>query len=176
MSTVSVLEALQGFLQTKVSPGIKLQKAENNKVMEYELVNPAVHVGWVPPAGYLPEGMESAIPCLVVGMDEGSDDGQDGQLNIRIAAAVYSPGLHEPSGGGLKYTPDMKGYNDLLNLIDRTMAELTKNLIIKDAGEIQRPVKWGMYQEQPYPYWYGWITFSVRNQSYPPSEIAQKYL
>lgn len=177
MSTVSVLEGLQGFLLAKVTPEIKLQKAENNKIMEYELVHPAVHVGWVPPAGYLPEGMESAIPCLVVGMDEGSDDGQDAQVNIRIIVAVYSPGLHEPAEvSGLKYTPDMKGYNDLLNLIDRTVAELAKNQVIKTAGEIQKPLKWGMYQEQPYPYWYGWITFSVRNQSYPPSEIARKYL
>jgi len=177
MSTVSILEGLQGFLLEKVSPKIKLQKAENNKIMEYELVHPAVHTGWIPPAGYLPEGTESGIPCLIVGMDEGFDDGQDAEVNIRISAAVYSPGLHEPTEeGSLKYIPDFKGYNDLLNLIDRTVAELVKNMVIKNVGEVQKPIKWGMYQEQPYPYWYGWITFSIRKQSYPPSEIARKYL
>jgi len=177
MSTVSVLEALQGFLLEKVSPEIQLQKAEDNNIQSYELVNPAVHVGWLPPNGYLPEGMESAIPCLIVGMDEGSDDGNDQEINIRIPAVVFSPGLHEPvEGGGLKYTPDFKGYNDLLNLIDRTVAELSKNRVIQGAVAIQNPIKWGMYQEQPYPYWYGWITFSVRNQGYPPSEIVSKIL
>ncbi|TZE81999.1 hypothetical protein [Calorimonas adulescens] len=176
MSTVSVLEALQSFLQEKVSPAIKLQKPSDNNIHEYSLVNPAIHVGWLPPKGYLPEGMESAIPCLIVGLDDATDDGQDSQINIRISVVVFSPGFHTPGETGVNYIPDFKGYHDLLNVIDRTVAELMKNQIIDGKVAIQMPVKWGMYQEQPYPYWYGWITFPVKKQTYPTAEIARQFL
>jgi len=174
MSTITALEVLKEFLLEKVTPFIKLQKPNDNNVQEYELVNPKVHIGWIPPKGYLPEGMESTIPCLVVGMDEGSDDGQSSDISVRISIAVFSPGLHEPVAiDELKYTPDFQGYIDLVNLIDRTKAELIKNQIIKSSLTVQDQVKWGMYQDQPYPYWYGWITFSINKQSYSRSEILK---
>lgn len=173
MSTITVLETLKEFLQNTVTPTIKLQKPNDNNVRDFELVNPHVHIGWLPPKGYLPEGMESAIPCLIVGMDDGTDDGQGSGVSIRISFAVFSPGLHEPVNNAVKYTPDFQGYIDLLNLIDRTKAELIKNQIINNSFSIQEPVKWGMYQDQPYPYWYGWITFSIQGQSYARSEILK---
>lgn len=177
MSTIAILEALQAFLQDKVTPTIKLQKPNDNNVKDYTLVNPAVHIGWIPPKGYLPEGMESAIPCLIVGMDDGSQDAQSNDLNIRISAAVYSPGLHAPDAvGAITYTPDFQGYQDLLNLMDRTLAKLTENRVVNGVS-IQDPIKWGMYQsEQPYPYWYGWITFTVSKPAIPPAEIARNLL
>lgn len=178
MSTIAVLEALQSFLQEKVTPTIRLQKPNDNNVQEYLLVNPSVHIGWIPPKGYLPEGMESAIPCLIVGLDDGTRDSQDKELSIRISAAVYSPGLHAPDGvGGILYTPDFHGYQDLLNLIDRTVAKLEENPVIGKKVTIKDPIQWGMYQqEQPYPYWYGWITFTVGKPSTPPAEIVQNLL
>ena len=178
MTTISILEALQVFLKEKVASSIKLQKPSDGNIHNYELMHPEVHIGWIPPKGYLPSGMEAAIPCLIVGMDDGTDDGQEAGVNIRISAAVYSPGLHEPqSGSQIKYTPDFKGYNDLLNLIDRTVAELSKNKVIGNVTIVQAPIKWGMYQdEQPYPYWYGWITFTAKKQTYPQSNVAENFL
>lgn len=177
MSTLIILESLQKFLQEKVTPGITLQKPNDDNVDEYKLVNPVVHTGWIPPKGYLPEGMESAIPCLIVGMDEASDDGSDREINIRITAAVYSPGKHIPADGkAIDYIPDLKGYHDLLNLIDKTVAELSRNPVINTAGMVQRPIKYGMYQEQPYPYWYGWITFTLRKSPYPQVESYKNLL
>ena len=151
---------------------LKLQKPSDNDIDNYELVNPAVHIGWIPPKGFLPPELETAIPCLVVGMDEGNDDGQEASLPIRISAAVYSPGLHTiQEGGSVECAPDFQGYIDLLNLIDRTVAEIAKNQILNGVS-IEYPIRWGMYQEQqPYPYWYGWVAFSVKRQSYPKALI-----
>jgi len=166
MSTIKILEAYEHFFKEKVTPTIKLQKPSDDNVEDYELVNPQVHVGWVPPKGYLPAGMESAMPCLIVGMDDASDDGQSAEVNIRISVAVYSPGIHAPnSDESLNYTPDFKGYNDLLNLIDRTVDELLRNRIIYGVSTAELPIKWGMYQDQPYPYWYGYITFTASKNS-----------
>jgi hypothetical protein len=178
MPTMTTLETVQSFLQEKVTPTIKLQKPSDSNIMDYTLVNPEVHIGWIPPKGYLPEGMESAIPCLIVGMDDGSEDDTDEEFNLRISAAVYSPGLHEPDkNGGLKYTPDFQGYRDLVNFIDRTLQAIRKNPIIKGKVKVKKPIKSGMYQqEQPYPYWYGWITFTVSKTSIPPAEIVRDLL
>lgn len=178
MSTMSVLEDIKSFLLDKVTPTIKLQKSNDNNVHDYALVNPQVHIGWIPPKGYLPEGMESAIPCLIVGFDDGSKDTQEKDFNIRISAAVYSPGLHATDDSGkIIYTPDFQGYQDLLNLIDRTVAKLEENPVIYHKVAIQDPVKWGVYQqEQPYPYWYGWISLSVSKRALPPAEIVRNLL
>ncbi len=164
MSTIKILEAYQLFLKEYVASTIKLQKPADKNVESYELVNPQVHIGWVPPKGYLPDEMESAIPCLIVGMDDANVDEQLAEINIRISFAVYSPGSHIPNGDSIDYTPDFKGYNDLMNLIDRTVDELIRNRIIKETTTVQLPLKYGMYQEQPYPYWYGWVTFPTSKQ------------
>lgn len=177
MSTMAILEAVQAFLQEKVTPTIKLQKPNDSNVMEYSLVNPRVHVGWIPPKGYLPEGMESAIPCLIIGMDDASKDNME-EYNLRISAAVYSPGLHAPNESGkIIYTPDFQGYQDLINLIDRTVRTLEENPIIGGKGAVRDPIKWGIYQqEQPYPYWYGWITLTVARPSIPSADIVRDLL
>lgn len=168
MTTVTILERIMTFLEQNVCKNIKLQKPSDNNIDDYTLVNPAVHIGWIPPKGFLPQELEYAIPCLVVGLDEGTDDGQDCSIPIRISAVVYSPGLHvAKEDGSMDFTPDFQGYIDLLNLMDRTIAEIAKHQILNGVA-IEYPIKWGMYQEeQPYPYWYGWITFSAKKQSYP---------
>lgn len=170
MSTVTVLESIKAFLEENVTPKIQLQKDSGDNVANYEVIIPGVHTGWLPPKGYIPPEMQSIIPCLIVGFDEGTDDSESKDMNIRISAVVYSPGQHGADG---VYMPDYKGYVDLLNLLDRTKAEIMKNRIINNYVTVQYPVKWGMYQEQPYPYWYGWITFTVRKQGYPASEILK---
>lgn len=167
MSTVTALNTLRDFLAQTVSPTIKLQKADDKNVHNYSLVEPSVHVGWLPPKGYLPEDQESGAPCLIVGMDGGTHDTTDSDINIRITVAVFNPGEHKQDDSAIAYTPNFLGYIDLLNLMDRTVAEVTKARIIGSKLSVQDPIKWGMYEEQPYPYWYGWITFSVRQAPYP---------
>jgi hypothetical protein len=67
-------------------------------------------------------------------------------------------GTHEPDG---KLIPTFQGYKDLLNLMTLARQELSKVSVIEGITVMQKPFKWGMYQEQPYPYWYGWLTFPV---------------
>jgi hypothetical protein len=163
MPDIVLLEALQKFLQDNVTSKIKLLKANEMDVHEYELVNPQVHIGWIPPKGFLPEGMEAAIPCIITGFDEGSDDGVGAGLNIRLSFAVFNPGQHDPpdAGGIRNITPDFQGYRDLLNLMEKARQELIRSRVINGVTTVQYPIKWGMYQDQPYPYWYGWITFDA---------------
>lgn len=177
-----ILEGLQKFLQQNVAIKIKLQKPIQKLTEKYELVNPAVHIGWIPPK--LPENMtldetvpniQTMIPCLIVGMDDGDDDGQEAGLNIRITFVTYNPGITDDR----QITPSFMGYQDLLNLITLAREELAKAAVIDGVTTVQKPFKWGMYQDigATYPYWYGWLTFpaTCAAMEYVP-DVVQQYL
>lgn len=170
MHTVRALELVKTFLEEQVSPNIRLQKASDEDVLHYELVHPNVFIGWVPPQGYLPENLDSNIPCLVVGLDTGVDTHKESEFDIKISFAVYSPGEHKPDS---TYTPNFKGYIDLLNLMDLTKAKLSQQIILGNKLKISDEIKWGMYQDQPYPYWYGYMTFSLQGSAYPRVEVQK---
>lgn len=174
MNTVTALTVIEEFIKNNVVKKIKLQKPNSKNVMDYELVNPNVFIGWLPPKGYLPDQLNSPFPCIVVGADGGDDTVEELNYNIKLSFAVYSPGEHIPDeDNNIQFTPSFQGYKDLLNLIDLTKAELIKATIINEKFKIQDKVKWGMYDEQPYPYWYGYITFTIEAEPYPRVNITQ---
>jgi hypothetical protein len=167
-----ILESIQSFCEQHVSPKIKLMVPNDDDIREYRLMHPNVFIGWLPPPNQLddvpmqfPDGFKSAIPAIVIGMDEGEDDGNDAGINIRITFVVYNPGLY-PKPGVL--IPDFKGYQDLLNLIFICRQQLASMYII-DGGKTaaQKPFRWGMYQQQPVGYWVGWLTFRATAANLP---------
>ena len=169
MNSVYVLNEIKSFLEENVSKQIKLQKASDNDIFAYELVSPSVFTGWLPPNGMLPDNIGD-VPCLIVGMDGGSDDGSINEFKIKISFAVYSPGEHKEQG---EYTPNFNGYVDLLNLIDLTKSQLVKEKIINNTLCIGEEISWDMYQDQPYPYWYGYMTFGISGKAYPKVNIEK---
>lgn len=164
MTDNTILEALESFCWEHISPKIKLLVPNDDDVESYQLMNPNVFIGWVPPPNQLeevplqlPDGIKSAIPAVVIGMDEGDDDGSDAGLNIRMTFIVYGPG-HYPKEGGV--IPNFKGYCDLLNFIFITRQQLSTRYIIEGGKTAaQKPFRWGMYLQQPVPYWVGWLSF-----------------
>lgn len=176
MSTVKILNTIREFLQEKVTPNIMLRLPNDKDVTEYSLVNPNVFIGWIPPKEYLPVNINYPIPCIVVGFDDGEDDNIDSIYRIRLTVVVYSQ-LFSPNQFNTKaqniYT-NFEGYVELLNLIDLTKAELKKKTIINNYMIIDSSLKWGMYAEQPLPYWYGYLTFNVKNNAYPTLNLESK--
>lgn len=181
MTTMKIIENVQKFLEDNVCNTIRLKCPYDNDTERFELINPVVYPVYMPLKRQLPPGIKSAIPCLVVGFDEAEDDGQETGVKIRILAGVYDPGTHVSDGDEVMCVPDTNGWCDLINLLDRTRAEICKSRLLNNTG-IQYPVKWGVYQqdEQMFPdlnpYYFGWMSFSVSAPSYPASEIAKKYL
>lgn len=172
MTDNMILEGLKKFLEQKVAIKIKLLAAKDN-ANEFKLINPAVFECYIPPNNFIPAEIESVVPCILVGMEEGNDDGSEASIRIRITFAVYNPGEYDADG---KLIPNFQGYKDLLNLMTIARRELAKAAVI-DVTSIKPPFKWGMYQEQPYPYWYGWLTFSAECavMEYIP-DVANNYL
>lgn len=174
-----VLEILKEFLIINVATNIKLKKPQDDFKVEdyydddstmqnYELVNPAVFIGWIPPKNNSIGDYD--VPSIVVMMDEGEDDGEEASLKIRLGITTFDPGEQSDTDIVADYT----GYRDILNLITRIRMELSKKLV--SNLEIEKPIKWGMYEEQQYPYWCGWITFEVKMSSLNFSEELNKYL
>ncbi|WP_024831606.1 hypothetical protein [Ruminiclostridium josui] len=170
-----ILEVLQKFLQENVASKIKLQKPTEDK--SYVLVNPSVHVGWIPPK--LPENMRPeeqikdvpAIPCIVVGTDNGEDDGKSASMDIRLTFVTYNPGLVSKG----KLIPNFEGYKDINNLRTLTREQLAKAAVIGGKATVQQPFTWGMYEEQPYPHWMGWLKFKIScaSMTYVPGLLDQ---
>lgn len=179
MTDIMILEAYKDFLIKNVCSKIKLQKpSKDNRVENYDLVHPTVHIGWIPPPmpeAMLPDVDPTIIPCLIVGLDEGYDDATKASIDIRISAAVYNPGFYDDKEK--KFIPDYKGYQDLLNLLIITRREISTAVVINNITSIERPIRWGMYKDQPYPYWYGFLTFSSTTavMEYVP-KIYDQYL
>lgn len=156
-----ILETLQVFLQQNVAARIKLQKPTEDKT--FELVSPTVHVGWIPPK--LPDNMRPeellqdvpATPCIIVGMDDGEDDGSSASMDIRLTFVTYSRGTIRDG----KLMPNFEGYKDVINLRTRAREELAKAAVIGGKTTVQQPFTWGMYEDQPYPHWMGWLRFKL---------------
>ncbi len=170
-----ILEVLKDFLAENVASKIKLQRPTEDK--SYELINPSVHVGWIPPK--LPENMKPeellqevpATPCIVIGMDDGEDDGNGASMNVRLTFVTYSRGTIKEG----KFTPNFEGYKDVINLRTRAREELAKAAVIGGKTTVQQPFTWGMYEEQPYPHWMGWLRFRVScvSMGYVPNILDQ---
>ena len=136
----------------------------------YQLVNPAIYTCWVPPKNCLQEyGYD--IPGIVICSGEGEDDGDDVSLSIRLNIQTYDPGLTSEDA----IIPNSKGYTDILNLITKIRLILNENP--SEIGIIvEKPIKWGFYDEQLYPYYAGYITFKVKMSMLPVSQSINKFL
>ena len=161
MSSPTLLSQISEFIDEKVAKTIRLQKpSEDDEIDSYELTNPAVFEGWVPPTGFIPDGVR--IPALVVGLGSGVELRGDPKTTeeVVITVIVYSPGTHKIVDGKLQYTPDFKGYIDLMNVIDRIRLELRR---ISNIGgyELSEKVEWKVSDEPAYPYWYGHVKFNL---------------
>lgn len=150
MTNATIIKALEDFFRDEVASKIKLKKPESE-----EFVNPNVFPGYLPPKNFLPQGFD--IPCILVGMMDGEDADDETTLAARIVFAVYSDG-HEENG---TFVPDMEGYKDIVSLIDKARLSLAANPIIGGVCSVNKPIKWGLYDEQPWPIWYGYITFTL---------------
>lgn len=155
MSDLSYLENLKKYLIENVANKIKLEKSREYEDEAYSLVNPEVYVGWIPPKNYLDEQGHD-VPSILIMSDGGIDNDDEASESIRIAITTFDPGTTTSLGT----KSNSKGYKDLLNVI--TLIRLA----LKDYAGVQKPIKWGMYDEQAYPYWCGWVTFDLKTLSF----------
>jgi len=157
MTDLAVILAIAEFLKEKTAE-ITLEKPpEKRAQISNETVCPAVYEGYVPPKNFLTEyGYD--VPGVVVGIAAGEDTDEESAVNVRITCGTYGAGTVDLNG---EFQYDAKGYVDLLFLMEKVRDCIFSAGVIKERTVVRKPLKWGMYEEQPWPYWYGWITFSA---------------
>lgn len=170
MMDIDILKEIKTFLEQNVASKIKLEKPQEEGVFDgrYELVNPQVFIGWIPPKNFIPDNYD--IPSILVMSDGGEDDFSEASVNIRLTIGTYDPGTTKDEGIDI----NCKGYKDILNIIAKIRLALSHEVVINNCGPIQQPITWGMYEEQNYPYWHGYMQFKV--SSVPLKFNVDKYL
>lgn len=165
MTTLDALNNVADVLRS-ATENLKLDKAES--LPGTDKVPPNVCTGYAPPRNTdmsMYNGGYHA-PCIVVGLGEngGNDDGKDATIPVMVTFGTYSPGQIKDFGQDAddnRVQLDNEGFIDLLNLIECARTTLLKKTVLKRTT-VERPVQWGMYPDQPYPYWYGWVSFDAK--------------
>ena len=172
MTALDALRSIKSFIEREVASGIELQK-EHSDPPEY--VNPYVSIITLPHKNFMPVNFQ--VPHILIGLENGTDDTEEHALRIRISCATYGGSVAFQEQNNI---PDEKGYLDLLTLLERIKAKLINEAIIEGDCVVERPVTYGIYDEQlTYPYWYGYLQFTVQIpivEAKLSEDIREKYL
>ena len=169
---VSSLFEVRDFYEREVLQDVQFKRpADGDRLDAYELVRPKAHVGWIPPGGVLAPSRTLTIPCIVVGLDRRTASTEDTEMGVRITAAIYDPG-HQTwtEESSLSTDPNFEGYVTLVNLMDRLEAVTMKHQVIGGRYKLDSAIESKMYDEQPWPYWYGYLRFTL---SGPPDPVTR---
>lgn len=170
--TVTQLCDIRDWLAEHALKGLQYQRPADESIAQYELVTPVAHLGYLPPGGTLPEDGVS-IPGIVVGLDKKTSDADGVRLELRVTVAVYDPGYQPPAeGGGVELQPNLEGYVTLLNLMDTLEQCILGAVVLAERYVLASPVEAKPYDEQAYPYWYGYLKFAVELDEYPRVRYA----
>lgn len=184
MSVVSIVDQVTAWVREEVCNSVRLKappKDERGPVdgdYSYELVTPAAFSLFVPTEDKLPPGAVN-VPSVCVRLASGAEDRSGGSLGLELCFSAWDPGLHvrdvfSPENGnwrpdsGTGFQRDGGGWRDVWNFVDTALGRLrnTETLggVLLDRSV---PIKYGPMTEQGaivdfYPYWFAWITFTVR--------------
>lgn len=155
---------------------------------EYKRVNPIAFTMYVPTKDKLPPPVLSPFPSICVRFLEGQDDlsASGGSIGLQLCFSSWDTGTH----GKDVLLPDEKnpykarewsgekadkyfrrhgeGWRDVWNMVDIALREIES---VSDVGGItidrNVPVKFGPLSEQEsipdfYPFWFAWVSFSVK--------------
>lgn len=151
MNAALLLRALKKFLEEQLSDYAASQNAKG------EWVKPRVF-DWALPFKNPKEGQDIDFPYVVVAIEEGEDPIVEADyttlstIKVFIAFGVYN---ESPKVDGETH-PD--GFYDLLNLMETVRIALLKEGVIDRKYRIEKPYKWKIPKEQPYPLWVGEAT------------------
>lgn len=179
-----VQEAICGKIELKVP-----DDNANDDGYNIKRVHPVAFPLYLPAKDRIPPGIVAPIPSITVQMMEGSDNIKDKErkMKIRLCLATWNPGKHSgetmiptenPNAlGGYSYTQESTteemyqrngdGWKDLYNFQDVALSALESTQFIAGARISQDdPVNYGPFIEDGtiwdyYPYWHGWISFTI---------------
>lgn len=106
-----------------------------------------IHLGWLPIRGVgisgkpIPPMDDSDFPYLIIRLMDGEDQTENGTTQVRMILGIK--------------TESQDGYMEVYHLIEALRQALLRTEIIGGKYELQRPIKWSIPEDQPYPEWIG---------------------
>lgn len=177
-TTLNNLETIANWLRENVCPKLQYKKPNddnNDNTYGYELVNPDVHVMYIPPKDILPEEKHAAPSILVQYSNTKLFPKQsNGLINIRLGFCIWNPGLHKNG----EYERNADGYKDVMNFVQYVQdALINEELIGPIRIRLEDGIESGPLTEQGvvadfYPYWFAYLTFTGE---FCKSSIHNKY-
>lgn len=127
------MDALKKFIEETVKEyWLETKRDENSSPRVYE--------------GYLPQkkkgNMESEFPFVLLRLLSAGDDGEFADVHIKIIVGTYSK-------------DDIEGWKDTANILQRIYQELGKKGVLENKYRVERPIRYTLPEEQPYPEWFG---------------------
>lgn len=169
MTLLDALKAMQQFLKENVAEKILLQKepeqgAVSDPSQSNSYVHPSVTIIRMPHENFDPTGYR--VPFLAVCMDTDVDDDDGHTADFRIVAGVYGGGNYDgdtdPEG-----IPDNKGYIDLINLLEKVKISIASASILGGMCVVRKPFSIKFYDDDTWPYWYGYLSFTAEMPAVP---------
>ena len=191
MTTREIIEGVTSWVADNICAKIELKLPDDNSNdgrYEVQRVTPAAFPLFVPAKDRVPPNVKAPIPSVAVQLLEGSDKLAAGErrLKLRLCLSTWNPGTHKGEtlhpvedaaavGGyhyeayqeGETYQRNSDGWKDLYNFQDIALAKLEGAEIFAGVRiDNEEPITYGPFSEDGviwdyYPYWSGWIAFSV---------------
>lgn len=191
MTTKDIIEGVTAWVQDNICTKIELKLPDdsaNDNRYSVRMVAPAAFPLFVPAKDRIPPNVKAPIPSVAVQLLEGSDLLKKGErrLKLRLCLSTWNPGTHpgetlhpvedpdtltgyryETDPQGETYSRNSDGWKDLYNFQDIALRELEGAEFLAGVRiDNEEPIAYGPFSEDGviwdyYPYWCGWISFSV---------------
>lgn len=163
----------------------KNEKSPTGAGYPYQEVHPACFPLFVPTGDKLPPKVNAPIPSMCIRIIDGEDGTRMGSINLEMCFSVWNPGTHgrdilkptekpmhyeewEGSEAEAYFNRSASGWRDVWNWIDTALRELESTISI-DGLQIDREkgIKYGPLKEDEgipdyYPFWFAYISFSLK--------------
>ena len=165
-TTLNNLEVIAEWLKDEVCPNLTYKKPDDNKndgSYNYSLVNPDVHIMYIPSKDILPEN-KYAAPSVLVQYDNEKlyPKRNQGLINIKLGFSIWNPGYHTPDN----YQRNTEGFRDVMNFCQYVEDKLINTELIGPLRIcLEDGIESGPLKEQGiiadyYPYWFAYLTFT----------------
>lgn len=185
MAIVNDLQKIRDWLQSEVCNKLTLKLPDDKNAGEgytLKLVHPTAFALYTPTKDRLPPDILLPIPSVCLRLVEGEQTSNSNKMQLILNFCTWNPGAHmkfKPvkidgdiesyNAVASEYQRNADGWQDVFNFIDTTLRTLESTEYIADMRVVvEDGIKYGMTSDKDglddfYPYWMGWITFSIQS-------------
>lgn len=190
-TTADIIDRVVAWVSKNICEKVSLKvppadlEAPDGPGYNFELVHPYCFPLFVPSAEKLPPKVKAPIPSICVRVTDGTDYRTTGTISLELWFSAWNPGTHggdilKKSNSGLDsyrvwtgpaaeqfFQRDAEGWRDLWNWLDTSLREIESAENI-DGLQIDREqgINYGPAKEENgipdyYPFWFGYISFTL---------------